>query len=49
MYGTNDIGNIAVWCLVIFGVLGLMGLPGVAPMLLSLGAVVFVSAMLYKN
>lgn len=48
MYSTTDIGNIAVWCLIIFGLLGLAGLPGVLPMLLSIGAVIFVSAMLMK-
>lgn len=46
LYSTSDIGNIAVWCMIIFGGLAILGLPGVLPMLLALGAVVFVAAML---
>lgn len=46
MYSTSDIGNIAVWCMIIFGALMILGLPGVLPMLLALGAVVFVASML---
>lgn len=48
MYNTTDIGNIAFYCLVIFGVLGIIGLPGVIPMLLALGGIILVSAMLMK-
>jgi hypothetical protein len=48
LYSVSDIGNIAVWCIILFGFLGLMGLSGVMPMILSLGAIVFVAAMLSK-
>lgn len=48
MYSISDIGNIGVWCLILFGFLGIMGLPGVLPMLLSIGAIVFVAAVLSK-
>lgn len=48
MYNTDDIGNIAFYCLVIFCILGFIGLAGVAPMILSLLAVFLVSVMLHK-
>lgn len=48
MYNTTDVGNIAFYCLLIFGILGIIGLPGVLPMLLGLGFIIFVSAMLMK-
>lgn len=48
MYSVNDVGNIAVWCIIIFGLLSLLGLPGVLPMILALGAIVFVVGALMK-
>jgi cell division protein FtsW (lipid II flippase) len=47
VYNTTDAGNIAVWCLILFGVLFMAGLP-VGGMMLALVGVIFVSCMLHK-
>jgi hypothetical protein len=48
MYNTTDVGNIAVWCMILFGLLALAGVKGVGGMILALAAVVFVACMLHK-
>lgn len=47
MYNTTDVGNIAVWCFLLFGVLFVAGAP-VGGMMLALAAVFGVACVLHK-
>jgi cell division protein FtsW (lipid II flippase) len=47
MYTTTDVGNIAVWCMILFGLLALAGAK-VGGMILALFAVFVVACILHK-
>lgn len=48
MYSTNDVGSMAIYGVILVGIFGLIGLPGVGPVILGLIVITAVSAMLAK-